>query len=81
MRTKFATPILHAIDHLKNYDVHVYVFYIYITIDNIFFVHFFKFLVIFIFVVIILVQLCVILARNGMFNFFKSLNLVISSTM
>ena len=31
--TKFTTPILHAIDNFKNYDVF---FYIYITIDNIF---------------------------------------------
>ena len=54
-------------------------FYIYITIDNIFLYTFLKFLVIFIFVVIILVQFCVILVRNGMFYLEKnkSLNLVI----
>ena len=37
------------------------------TIDNIFFIYFLKFLVIFIFVVVILVQFYVILVRNGMF--------------
>jgi hypothetical protein len=48
-------------------------FYIYITIDNILFI----FLVIFIFCSICLVQLCVILVRNGMFNKkTKSSNLV-----
>ena len=39
----------------------------YTTIDNIFYIFFFKILAIFIFIVIVLVQLCVILVRNGMF--------------
>ena len=33
VRTKFATPILHAIDSFRIYDIF---FYIYITIDGIF---------------------------------------------
>ena len=36
VRTKFATPILYAIDNFKNYDI----FYIYISIDNIFCIFF-----------------------------------------
>jgi hypothetical protein len=46
VRTKFATPILYAIDNSKNYDIF---FYVYMTIDSIFCVFFLKFLVIFIF--------------------------------
>ena len=42
-------------------------FYIYVTIENIFCVYFLKFLVIFIFVVIVLVQYCIILVRNNVF--------------
>ena len=49
------------------------------TIDNIFFIYFLKFLVIFIFLIIVLIQFCIILARNGMFSRNKiSSNLVIN---
>ena len=52
-------------------------FHIYITIDNIFCIFKKKLVVIFIFVVIVLVQLCVILVGNGMFyEKTKSSNLV-----
>jgi hypothetical protein len=40
VRTKFATPILHAIDNFKHYN---FFFYIYITIDNIFCIWFWNF--------------------------------------
>jgi hypothetical protein len=63
LRTKFATPILHAIDNRKNYDIFLY---IYITIDKFNYI-FLKFSVIFIFVVIMLVQYYVILIRSGVF--------------
>ena len=49
MRIEFATPILYAIMNFK-YDI----FYIYITIDNMFFIFIFWILVIFIFVIIVL---------------------------
>jgi len=45
VRIKFATPILHAIDNSKDYDIFLC---IYITIDNIF-LYSLNFLVIFIF--------------------------------
>ena len=53
MQTKFASPILYAIDNFKIYDISPC---IHITIDNIFIFMFLKFLVIFIFLVIVLVQ-------------------------
>ena len=42
VRDKFATPILYGIDNFKFYDI----FYIYLTIDNIFCVFFLNFLAI-----------------------------------
>ena len=70
--TNFATPILHAIDNFNIYDF----LYIYIIIDNIFCIYNFRIWVIFIFVVIFLVQLCVILVGNGMFYKKQLINLV-----
>ena len=64
VRTKFATPILHAIDNFKIYDIFVY---IYITIDSIFCIYIFEIFSHLHFAVIVLVQFRVILVRNGMF--------------
>jgi hypothetical protein len=74
VRTKFVTPILHAIYSFAIYDIF---FYIYITIDSIFGIWFEMFSH-HLFVVIVLIQFCVILVRNGMFWINKkSSNLVI----
>ena len=65
VQTKFATPILHAIDNFNIYGIFLY---IYITIDSIFCIFvFWNFSHLHFFVVIFLVQFCFILARNGMF--------------
>jgi len=46
VQTKFANPILYAIDNIEHYGISLY---IYTTIDAIFFILFLNFLVIFIF--------------------------------
>jgi hypothetical protein len=65
VRTKFATPIIYAIDNFKNYNIF---FYIYMTIDNIFCIFFWNFWSSSFFLIIVLVQFCIILVRNNMFS-------------
>ena len=64
MRTKFATPILYAIDKFKNYDnFSIYTYPLIIP-----FVYFFETFSHLHFLVIFLVRCCVILVGNGMFS-------------
>ena len=63
VRTKFATPLLHAIGNFEFYDI----FFLHIIHNHLLYI-FLKFVLIFFFVVIVLVQFGVIIVRNNMFH-------------